>query len=155
MRSARLWQDGSVFENIVMYEEINMRIAKLALAAVMLSVCASAQAGDGKTQEEKLAKALEGRTAGAPVDCINQRDIRNTRIFDRIAILYEMNNGTYYLNRPTSGASSLSWGDVLVTDTHSNQLCSIDIVKLYDNGTHMQSGFVGLDKFVPYTKPKK
>ena len=132
-----------------------MRVAKLALAAVMLSFCASAQAGDGMTQEEKLAKALEGRIAGEPVDCIMQRNIRTSRIFDRIAILYEMNNGTYYLNRPKSGASSLSWGDVLVTDTHSNQLCSIDIVKLYDSSTRMQSGFVGLDKFVPYTKPKK
>jgi len=132
-----------------------MRVATLIMAAMMLPLCATAQAGERKTPEERLAKALEGRVAGEPVDCITQRDIRNSHIFDRIGILYEMNNGTYYLNRPTSGASSLSWGDVLVTDTHSDRLCSVDIVHLYDTTSRMQTGSVGLDKFVPYAKPKK
>lgn len=132
-----------------------MRIAKLVMATMALSLCATAQAGERKTPEQQLAKALEGRVAGEPVDCITQRDIRNSRIFDKIGILYEMNNGTYYLNKPRSGASSLSWGDTLVTDTHSDRLCSVDIVHLYDTSTRMQTGSVGLDKFVPYPRPKK
>lgn len=134
-----------------------MRLSFLPLAALALAATSVAQAAaekEHKTPEAKLAEALKGRVAGEPVDCIYLRDIRSSRIFDRTAILYEMNNGTYYLNRPKSGASSLSWSNVLVTDTHSSQLCSIDIVKLYDSGTRMQMGFVGLDKFVPYTKPK-
>jgi hypothetical protein len=44
---------------------------------------------------------------------------------------------------------------VLVTDTHSSQLCSIDIVRLYDPMARMQTGFVGLGDFVPYSKPRK
>jgi hypothetical protein len=120
--------------------------------AVIALLAPAVQAAPRQTAEEKLAKALEGRTAGKPVDCIYQRDIRSSRIYDRTAILYELNNGTYYLNRPDAGASTLSWNDVLVTNTHSPQLCSIDIVHLYTSSPWMQSGFVNLGKFVPYKK---
>ena len=128
-----------------------MRSILASLAALAL-LASTAQAAPRLTPEEKLAKALEGRTAGKPVDCLYLRDIRSSRIFDRTAILYELNNGTYYLNRPEGGAQSLSWGDVLVTDTHSSQLCSIDIVRLFDTNPWMQNGFVNLGKFVPYKK---
>jgi hypothetical protein len=128
-----------------------MRKVLASLTALSLAATA-AQAAPRQTGEEKLAKALEGREAGKPVDCIYQRDIRSSRIYDRTAILYELNNGTYYLNRPDAGAQSLSWGDVLVTDTHSDRLCSIDVVKLYDTHPWMQNGFVNLGKFVPYKK---
>lgn len=130
-----------------------MRNVLASLAALSLAATA-VQAAPRQTPEEKLAKALEGREAGQPVDCINQRDIRSSRIYDRSAILYELNNGTYYLNRPDAAAQSLSWNDVLVTDTHSDRLCSIDVVKLYDTHPWMQSGFVNLGKFVPYKKVK-
>lgn len=132
-----------------------MRSLSLTLAAFALTLSGGAIAAEKMTQEQKLEKALQGRVAGKPVDCIMQRDIRSTRIYDGVGIVYEMNNGTWYVNRPKSGASSLSWNDILLTDTHTNQLCSIDVVKLIDSSTRMQTGFVGLDKFVPWTKPKK
>lgn len=128
-----------------------MRSLLACLAATAL-IATAVQAAPVNTAEERLAKALDGRVAGEPVDCIYQHEIRSSRIFDRTAILYELNNGTYYLNRPEGGAQSLSRGDVLVTDTHSPRLCSIDIVKLYDNSHWMQSGVVSLGKFVPYKK---
>ena len=121
-------------------------------AALMLAAPAIADAAP-KRPADALAGALQGRTAGKPADCIYLRDIRSSRIFDGIGILYETSGGTYYLNRPNSGASSLRWGTVLVTDTHSSQLCSIDIVRLYDTGSRMQTGFVGLGKFVPLRAP--
>jgi hypothetical protein len=114
----------------------------------------SAAPRDNSRNEAKLAKALEGRVAGKPVDCLYQRDIRSSRIYDRTAIVYETSGGTLYVNRPRSGATSLDSNDILVTDTHSSQLCSIDVVQLYDNGSRMQNGFVGLGPFVPYVKPK-
>lgn len=128
-----------------------MRTLLLSLAAIAM-IAPAVQAAPSTTAEDKLAKALEGRVAGKPVDCIYLHQIRSSRIFDRTAILYQLNNGTYYLNRPDAGASSLSRDDVLVTDTHSPQLCSIDIIRLYTNSPWMQSGFVSLGKFVPYRK---
>lgn len=128
-----------------------MRSILACLAATAL-IAPAVQAAPAKTTEERLAKALDGRVAGEPVDCIYQHEIRSSQIFDRTAILYELTDGTYYLNRPEGGARSLSRNDVLVTDTHSPRLCSIDIVKLYDSSHWMQNGVVNLGKFVPYKK---
>jgi hypothetical protein len=133
-------------------------LTKSALIAGCLGLIAGAgvavaRTPDNPRAEAKLAKALEGRVAGSPVDCIQLRDIRSTRIINGTAILYDTGT-TLYLNRPESGASWLSDDDVLVTDTHSSQLCSIDIVRLFDNASRMPNGSVGLGKFIPYTKPK-
>jgi len=133
-----------------------MRITIALLAGALLATSGAAQAAT--TQAEKsaaaLAHAIEGRVAGEPVDCLNLRDIRSTRIIDRTAIVYETNGGRLYVNHPRAGGNFLDKWDVLVTDVHNSQICSIDIVRLYDPMTRMQTGFVGLGKFVPYTKPK-
>jgi hypothetical protein len=107
-----------------------------------------------RTPDERLAQAITGRVAGAPVDCIYLRDIRSSQIIDGKAIVYDTGR-TLYVNSPDSGATSLRSSDVLVTDTHSSQLCSIDIVRLYDSSSRFFTGSVGLGKFVPYTKPPK
>jgi hypothetical protein len=130
-----------------------MRVPLIIMAALLAT--GAAQAATDRSPEARLAKAIEGRVEGAPVDCLNQRDIRSTQIIDGIGIIYETSGRRLYVNRPTSGASSLRWGQVLVTDTHSSQLCSIDIVRLYDTSSRIQSGFLGLGKFVPYDKPEK
>ena len=126
----------------------------LAGAALVAAMPAIAKTDYKAIGEAKLSKALAGRTAGTPVSCINLRDIRSSTVIDRTAIIYEVGS-KLYLNRPTGGASSLDDDDILVTDTHSNQLCSIDIVRLVDRGSHFPSGFVNLGKFVPYSKPAK
>lgn len=127
-----------------------------ALAA--LSIITSPVAISARTVEQaeaQIAKALDGRVAGKPTDCLFQYEIRSSRIIDRTAILYEMNNGTIYLNRPTSGAALLDSAYALVTDTHTSQLCSIDIVRLYDTTSRFERGSIGLGPFVPFTKPDK
>jgi hypothetical protein len=130
-----------------------MRTKSLILAAALLAAPALAADAPIKGQAE-LAKKLEGRVAGAPVDCLNLRDIRSATIIDRTAILYRTGANKLYVNYPRGGAGSLDKWDILVTNTHSSQLCSIDIVRLVDSTSKMQTGFVSLGKFVPYTKPK-
>jgi hypothetical protein len=56
------------------------------------------------------------------------------------------------VNRPRGGRESLDGWDTLVTKLHSSQLCSIDVVDLYDSSSRMQTGFVFLGEFVPYRK---
>ncbi len=102
-----------------------------------------------------LARITAGRTAGAPVDCLRQSDIQSSQIVDRTAIVYTGRNGTLYVNRPASGAAFLQDGLALVTDTHSDQLCSIDSVRLVDMSVRMDSGSVGLGKFIPYPRPAR
>lgn len=127
------------------------RIMTGAVLALM-AVPALASSSAAERGEAKLAKALTGREAGKPVNCLNLRDIQSTEIFDRTAIVYRTNGNKLYVNRPRIGASSLDKWDVLISKTYSSQLCSIDTVRLWDSGSRMETGFVGLGEFVPYTK---
>ncbi|MFC3713049.1 hypothetical protein ACFOMD_10725 [Sphingoaurantiacus capsulatus] len=130
-----------------------MRFALPALAGAALLALAPVNAAP-EPAAAQMAKALEGRTAGEPVKCLNLRDIRSTQIIKGTAILYETNGGVIYVNTPRGGAQSLDKWDVLVTNTHSSQLCSIDVVRLYDTSSRIQTGFVNLGEFVPYRKAK-
>jgi len=123
-----------------------------ALAAVaVLGAAGTALAGERKTPEQRLEKALEGRVAGEPVNCIYMPSITDATVYDNTAIVYRSGR-TLYVNRPDSGASSLDSGDVMVTDTHSSQLCDIDVVRMHDQTSHFYSGSVFLGQFVPYRK---
>ncbi|MBD3761417.1 MAG: hypothetical protein IE929_11765 [Rhizorhabdus sp.] len=127
--------------------------ATLCLIGAMLMTTALPVQAARLAPEARIAKELSGRVAGKPVDCIPLHQIRSTEIFERTAILYKVGS-TWYLNRPTSGANFLDRDDILVTDTRSPNLCSIDIVRLIDQGTRFPGGSIGLGSFVPYNKPK-
>ena len=131
-----------------------MHITRMLLAAALiLTGTGAAQASTQQAPNAELAKAVEGRTAGAPVSCIMLNQIRSSRIISRTAIVYEMSNGKLYVNQPTSGAQSLRRDLALVTDTRSPQLCSVDIVRLFDSAARMTVGTIGLGEFVPYARP--
>lgn len=127
----------------------------LAAATGALALASTtAQAKPRPTGEEELTKALEGRVMGKPVDCINLSTVSSSRIYDKAAIVYEVGS-TWYVQRPKSGAEDLDDDDVLVTRSYSSELCSVDVINLHDRMTRSWRGWVGLDKFVPYTKPPK
>jgi hypothetical protein len=120
------------------------------LAAAAAALPLSAAPAERLSPEAKIEKALKGRVAGEPVDCINIRDVRSSQIVNDTAILYDTGN-VIYVNRP-AGSESLDQWDVLVTKLHNSRLCSRDVVELYDPSARMQSGFVFLGEFVPYRK---
>lgn len=123
-----------------------------ALAAIaVLGTSGMAVARDHRTPEQRLEKRLEGRVAGEPVDCIFLPSVRGTTIYDDTAIVYDAGR-TLYVNVPSSGASSLDDGDVMVTELHSSQLCSIDVVRMHDQSSRFFRGTVFLGKFIPYRK---
>ena len=123
------------------------------LAGSLLLASTSAVAAPRIDPETRLAREIEGRVAGEPVDCIQLRNIRSSRIIDKTAIVYDA-GGTIYVNRPRGGRESLDQWDVLVTKTHDSQLCSIDTVQLYDSSSRMLSGIVFLGEFVPYRRAR-
>ena len=128
------------------------RLVSLLIGSVLLAA-APAGAAPRLDPEQRLARAIEGRVAGEPVNCLNLRNIRSSQIIDRTAIIYDV-GGTLYVNRPRSGAESLDQWDVLVTRPFGSQLCSIDVVQLYDTASRIQTGFVFLGDFVPYRRPR-
>ena len=131
-----------------------MRKIAFVLAAGAALVSASAlHAGEKLSGEARLAKLLDGRVAGEPVSCIFMPRVRDTRIIDKTAIVYD-GGSTIWVNRPASGAQSLDSDDVMVTRLTGAQLCDVDSVHLHDRTSHFWSGFVGLGDFVPYTRAK-
>ena len=130
--------------------------AKVSVSKPSISPSApsTARERDNAAGEAALSRITERRDAGTPVDCINLRDIRSSEIVPNTAIVYRMNNGTLFVNRPQGGAF-LDYDDILVTRTIGTQLCRTDSVQLIDRNSRFVRGFVVLGDFVPYTKPKK
>ena len=122
----------------------------LAVVAAGLAQPVAAQRGRG---EEQLARELAGRVAGPPVDCLPPGGAQGSRIIDRTAIVFEV-GGRLYVNRPQSGANWLDRDDILVVRPHGDALCRSDSVELLDRASRAPAGFVILDRFVPYSRPR-
>lgn len=124
----------------------------LTIAAVTATATPlAARDRDDAAGEAALSRITERRDPGKAVDCINLRDIRSSEIVPNTAIVYRMNNGTLFVNRPSGGAF-LDNDDILVTRTIGTRLCRIDIVNLVDRNSRMMSGSVSLGDFIPYSR---
>jgi hypothetical protein len=130
------------------------RISHILAAVALIGAAAPSIAADPTSPkgEAELANTLDQRVAGAPVSCINQRDIQSSQVVRGTAIVYQVGRNLY-VNRP-SGAYSLGNDDILVTQTIGGQLCRMDSVRLVDRTAGFQRGFVILGDFVPYAKDK-
>jgi hypothetical protein len=124
------------------------KLITLLAGTLMLGGVAQAKRQD---PEAALATAIQGREAGAPVQCIDLHRIRNSRIIDGTAIIYDA-GGVIYVNRPTNGAEELNQWDTMVTRTSTSQLCNVDTVTMVDRTSHSFSGVVFLGDFVPYRR---
>lgn len=130
-----------------------MHVLKAA-ALALLALPAAALAQDSSSGEEKLAKLLDGRVAGKPVQCVNLATLGSSEIIDGTAIVYRTAGSRIYVNRPRGNARDLDNDHILVTKTSGSQLCNIDSVDLVDRGSRTWTGFVRLGDFVPYDRVK-
>ena len=130
--------------------QIMRKLLTLIAAPILIGTAAIATAAP-VDREAELSRALEGRQAGEPVDCIDLQRVRNSRVIADTAIIYDAGS-TLYVNRPRAGAESLDRWDTLLTRLHSSRLCSIDTVQLVDPQSRMTSGVVFLGEFVPYRR---
>jgi hypothetical protein len=121
--------------------------ATLALAALAAALPAAAAGDKG---EAKLAKVLEGRVAGAPVQCLGTFQRDNMQVIDRTALVFR-DGDTLYVNRP-SGVNFLTWSDLPVFKVWGSQLCSKDLVHLHDRSTGMPGATMVMGEFVPYKR---
>ena len=130
---------------------------KLALASLLVLAIAGCTAEEevGSTAaapSPALAAELAGRTAGDPVPCVSQRDLRGNRSASDGAILFEGPGDIVYVNRPPGGCPTLNSGRTLVTRTTSSRLCRGDIVTVVDPVSGIEFGACGLGDFVPYRR---
>jgi hypothetical protein len=120
----------------------------LALAATAASAAGS---GHNQTGEARLARMLEGRTAGMPVSCITTTRNNKMEVIDGVAVVYDA-GATIYVARPTD-PRMLGRNDALVLSRFSpTRLCVQESMKTVDRYDGFHTGVVFLQDFVPYTK---
>ena len=123
------------------------------LIAGLAFVAAPAVAGPRADPEARLARAVDGRIAGEPVDCISLHTVRSSRVIDDTAIVFDAGH-TIFVNRPRAGAEALDSYDTLVTRTHGSRLCSIDRVEMLDGSTYRIRQPIFLGEFIPYRRAR-
>jgi hypothetical protein len=100
-----------------------------------------------------LARTLEGRTPGKPIDCIALHRVRDSHVVDGTAIIFDAGD-VLYVNRPATGGDLLSDSKALLIRMQTSELCRGQTIQLFDPGANMVSGFELLGEFVPYRKSR-
>ena len=121
------------------------------LAALAGGCAMSADPGPSPAAESELARALDGRVAGAPVSCVRLADLGGNRSAGD-AIIFDGHGSRLYLNRPSGGCPSLAFGRALRVRSSTGQLCRGDIVAVFDPTTGTDYGGCGLGDFIPYER---
>ena len=122
----------------------------LAGSALVFTGATAALARTPEENEAKLARMLEGRTAGEPVSCISALNSNRIEVIEDVGIVYDSGD-TIYVARPTD-PRQLGRNDIVVIDRHGGQLCNTDVIRTIDRYQGFTTGAVFLDKFVPYRK---
>jgi hypothetical protein len=104
--------------------------------------------------QAELARELAGRTAGDPVPCLNQRDIRGNRSVGEAVLLFDGPGDLVYVNRPAGGCPSLDHGRALSTRTMGTRLCRGDLARVFDPTSGIEYGGCSLGDFVPYRRER-
>jgi hypothetical protein len=130
-----------------------MNTSRIIIAAAVLALAGAAvHSADKKTEENeaKLAKMLEGRTAGEAVTCVPAFKSSDIQVIESVALVYSSGD-TLYVSRPTH-PEDLRRDDILVIDRFGGQLCHTDVVRTINRSGGFMTGVVFLSKFVPYKK---
>ena len=104
---------------------------------------------------ERRAKELAAyQPVGEPVNCISINRIRSTKIIDNQTIDFKMSGGKIYRNTLPNNCPSLAMEDRFSYRTSTNQLCSVDTIRVLQNfGGQLSEGpGCGLGKFQPVEK---
>lgn len=136
-----------------------MHITKLALIAVPLMLASACGEVDSTPapltdkQASLLTRELEGKVAGAPVNCISDFNADDMiRVSDNI-LLYRVSGRLVYKNTLRSSCPGLARDtDIVVTEQFGGQKCRGDLVRLVDRTSGIPGPVCSLGEFVPYRK---
>lgn len=129
-----------------------MKVLTTLLAGAALALTGTAASAETLVErnEAKLARMLEGRTAGEPVSCITTPRTNKLEVIEKVGVVYDAGD-TIYVARP-SHPNQLGRSDVVVIQRFGSQLCKTDVTRTIDRMSGHVSGAVFLSDFVPYTK---
>lgn len=126
-------------------------LARLGVIAAAAGLVAAPIEAARLSGEERLAKLIEGRSAGEPRSCIFTSRSQNLTVIDKTAIVYKQGKRVW-VNR-TAYPQDIDDDDIMVIRNLSgSQLCRTDMVTLVDRTSGMFRGALFLTDFVPYEK---
>jgi len=125
-------------------------IAALTVAAL----CgAAAPAAQKKPKEDPLARALAGKVAGKPANCIDPQFADGPQIIDSHTILYREGRRTWR-NDVIGQCPSLRPMGTLIVKMYGSQLCRNDTFRVLDAGSRIPGSICRFGSFTPYEAPK-
>lgn len=134
-----------------------MRYVALIIGGTALAACTTApepvMRSAGKQAEYN--RLVEGKVAGAPVDCLPRFDSNNMRVIDDQTAVFDSPGDRVYVTRFNGSCSNLgNSGYALVTRQYgTDRLCRGDIAQVVQTSTGMSVGSCVFGDFVPYTRP--
>lgn len=132
-----------------------MRMAVM-IGALALGCSAASADTQSKAQmraDRDLAKALDGRVAGKPQDCISSMGTNGPQIIDQRTILYRQ-GGKVWRNDLPDSCPGLDDDDLLVIELWGSQMCRNDRFHANDRLSRIPGTSCRLGSFTPYVKVK-
>ncbi len=100
-----------------------------------------------------LAQVLEGRRAERPRSCVSSRELGGNEGFGENVILFRgQTNSVVFVNRPTAGCPEIGPGRAIRVRTPSAQICSGEIIDVFDPVAGFDFGSCALGEFTPYRR---
>ncbi len=128
----------------------------IAVPLMLISACGEVDSTPAPLTDKQaslLTRELDGKVAGAPVNCISDFNADNMiRISDDI-VLYRVSGRLVYKNTLRSSCPGLARdSDIVVTEQFGGQKCRGDLVRLVDRTSGIPGPVCSLGEFVPYRK---
>ena len=119
----------------------------------LICAAAMATASDQRGTRDRIVveKALVGKVAGEPRDCISRYDAQRSSAHNGL-VLFRVSSKLVWKN-DMQGCTVLREDDILQTNLYgSARLCRGDIAQVIDRGGHYGKGGCTFGEFVPYRK---
>lgn len=132
-----------------------MKRLAFAIAAALVAAGATA-ATEMAAPSPELAKAIEGRVAGTPTECVDSQRLLGPERVDQNHLIYRQNAGRLWVNTLRDRCQPLVGDNILVFDNQfGTQLCERDRFSVQGRNGGFSSAYCFLGKFTPYDKPEK
>ena len=130
-----------------------MRTAWIMGALALAGCTASSEFGSARQAEASatLARELDGRVAGAPVNCIGNSASTRPMIIDSHTILYR-DGGRVYRNDVVGSCPRLTPYNTMIVEVQGGQLCRNDRFRVLEPGTTIPGPYCRLGQFTPYER---
>ena len=130
-----------------------MRGMSLLLVAAALAGCSTAPEQRSVSAENQLRRALDGKVAQRPVDCLPSFPTSDMTVIDNRTILFREGRTVYRNDLNGGTCSGLGFGNTLVTKQHG-RLCRGDFAQVVNLSTGTTVGSCVIGEFVPYSAPR-